>query len=156
MPTLFRNRPLQEEGQVNIFNAGSYFLAATYTENIAGVKSGTVLHMYDGDTSTLLQFSTVGSGAFVKWAYKRKIRFKNIFIYLSAGGFPAGTHNVKLQGSDNDSDWTDLATQNVANFVGDTFFEFAVTNVYFKYYRVFVTTPEATHWVYIRQAKAIK
>ncbi len=89
--------------QITMIESGEFTQQAT-------TKTGAIANMYDLDmTSVYYLFDTTAAVTeqWVKWDMKRKQKFKNIIAYVT-GNAGTGTMTAKLQGSNDNSAWTDL------------------------------------------------
>lgn len=127
---LFDKQPQYNDNGDMLVNQVTLIESGTYTEAPL-TPSGSIASMYDIDDTNYYQFYTIGGSpntdAWIKWDMGRKVNFKNIIAYVGTNSL----QYLKLQGSKDNSAWTDLASTSsaLANFV--------VSNVSYRYIRFY-------------------
>jgi len=105
---------------------------------------GAIDNMHDGNTTTYYRYmNSTEHACWVKWDFKRQIKFKNIKVYyniqIGAGG---GGIDINLQGSNNNINWTTIdsaATGPSSSRTGNLF----GTTLKYRYIRLYTAKTEA-------------
>lgn len=104
-----------------------------------GTTAGSQQAMYDGNDTTYYQLSIEEGHPSTEyncvWDFKRKIKFKNIYAYVSTSNRGGGTSTMTLYGSNNGSDWTQIAQATTKSVLEDKR-NLLGTNVSYRYIKV--------------------
>lgn len=127
--SLFKPKPLYENGNANTYVKTAYLMTAIYTESVAATAAGSQLSIYDRDITTYYTLGTnTAADAYLQWQFNSTKKFKSIYFYVNKQA--AGT--VYLQTSLDGSAWTN---QDSSAATGD--FALIADDVRAKYIKVF-------------------
>ena len=131
---LFRNTPSFEGGNTNIYNKSNIIENAILTKDFTGALiDGAITNIYDADiTSYFKIYDTIASSdtPFLKWDLGDKEKIKSIYAFVE---LTASNAIFQIQGSNNNTDWTVLASQ--ANAVATTKYNMLASNISHRYIR---------------------
>ena len=137
---LFRNIPSFEGGNINAYNKQDFMETGKFSgSSLGAVTSGAFTAIYDNDIISGFRFTdSITGDRWLKWKFDKRIKFKNIYVYIEGNDSgKTGQNKIILQGSNNNSDWTDLDDVGIAG--GTTRFKNLIaTDVKYRYIRLYV------------------
>lgn len=136
-----RNNLYSDDGSLLTQGKSGIMAAGAFSQTTNGTTSGTPINMYDGNSTTLYTFCYTDGGAgsaWLKWTFDGKQKFKNVYVYLQTHD-RTFTMTVKLQGSNDDSTWTELDTFTSTGANAVKYDTLLATNTQYKYIRVLAT-----------------
>lgn len=125
-----------------------------YSENVAAATIGAIASMYDVDPTTYYLIAGVAAEVgpyYVKWDMRQKTKFKNIYAYVGLQSNAVAT--CKLQGSNDNANWTDLDTATGGAAV--EYSNLVASNVSYRYIRLYFTTTGHFDTAQINSIKAV-
>ncbi len=141
-----RNPQYDDDGnlvvnQVTLIESGEF----SY-DGITLDDKNSLTNMYDNNPNTMFQLKHQGEGStgWIKWDFKHKQNFFNIYVWywLSPRGDPA---EIKLEGSNDNSNWTTI--DSFSSSTGDSdgiYGNLLATNVTYRYIRLYFDITNTT------------
>jgi hypothetical protein len=149
MSDLFSGKNQYDDNGALVTNMVTLIESGILTTSLGANTSGAISSIYDNDITTGLEiiFHTISTN-YIQWDMKQKIIFKNIILYMELYSETANKVHVILQGSNNGTDWTNLATTN--NIANGSNQNITASKVSYRYIKIAcnseVTDGEVTLW----------
>lgn len=123
--------------------------SSQYNDTYAAWKAFTGTFAAETDAWQSQVLPTVDAPQWLKIYCGGQDIFPLYWIIGNCGSYTRSMKNFIIQGSNDDSQWTDLVTDiNYSNIANDTFYVYStVKNQSFKYFRIYITTGNATDLV---------
>lgn len=147
MSNLFERTNMYDDyGNLNTTLTGNVFLDyAIYTESPigGGTSLSAITSMYNLDPNYfyMLAYATAGT-ATATWDFQSKKTFNNIYVVIDSEP-GASNDSGKLQGSNDNVNWTDLDTWSLGAG-GNAVLSMVASNVTYRYIRVTLTKSAAS------------
>ena len=110
---VFGRNTLYDNGFVNAALTNDVLSSSTLTIQQQGGAAGAITAIYDSDPTTSYTFVSCDTGTvFAKWDMGEQKTFKNIYgvFIVNKSDCGGGTQTTKILGSNNNTDWTELAS----------------------------------------------
>lgn len=146
MPDIFQKKnKYDDEGNLMV-NQVTLMESGTFTYLLGTESTGSVQAIYDANdtTSFSLYKATDPAVEWLKWDFGKKTKFKNIYVYYVAK-VSGGTGTVKLQGSNDNTAWTDITSSNITSLT-EVYENSVATSPNYRYIR-FIATPASSNWI---------
>lgn len=123
--------------------------SSQYNDTYAAWKAFTGTFAAETDAWQSQVLPTVDAPQWLKIYCGGQDIFPLYWIIGNCGSYTRSMKNFIIQGSNDDSQWTDLVTDiNYSNIANDTFYVYStIKNQSFKYFRIYITTGNATDLV---------
>lgn len=123
--------------------------SSQYNDTYAAWKAFTGTFAAETDAWQSQVLPTVDAPQWLKIYCGGQDIFPLYWIIGNCGSYTRSMKNFIIQGSNDDSQWTDLVTDiNYSNIANDTFYVYStIKNQSFKYFRIYITTGNATNLV---------
>lgn len=125
--------------------------SSQYNDTYAAWKAFTGTFAAETDAWQSVALPTVDAPQWLKIYCGGQDIFPLYWTFGNCGSYTRSMKNFVIQGSNDDTEWTDLVTDiNYSNIANDTFFVYStIKNQSFKYFRTLITTGNATDLVKI-------
>lgn len=96
---------------------------------------------FDNNLNTVFQsVSNTSNPQWVTFYSPVELNVKEIHIYQNSTESYYYSRGITVQGSNNNSTWTDLATWSRSSYINNFYIDLSSNNSYYKYYRLYVTS----------------